>query len=154
MSAVPHQPTGYAAVTPYINVADASAAIAFYREIFDATERMRMADPESGTVWHAELQIGDSVVMLSDEFPDMDIVSPATLGGTAGGLNVYVADCDATHAAALAAGATELRPPEDQFWGDRSGQIVDPFGHRWGIATHIEDLTQEEIMRRAAEAFS
>ena len=148
-----HQPDGYGTVTAYINISGAADAIAFYTEVFGADERMRMADPESGTVWHAELQIGDSVIMLSDEFPDMNVVSPATLGGTAGGLNVYVEDCDAVHAAALAAGATEIQPPQNQFWGDRSGQVLDPFGHRWNIATHIEDVSAEEIGRRAAEAF-
>lgn len=153
MAEVPHQPAGYGTVTPQIVVADAPAAIAFYTEIFGASERMRMADPDKGTVFHAELQIGDAVVMLSDEFPGMNIVSPLTLGGTGGGINLYVENCDETHAAALAAGATELRPPEDQFWGDRSAQFLCPFGHRWSVSTHTEDVSHEEIMRRAAAAF-
>ncbi|HSO96742.1 MAG TPA: VOC family protein [Acidimicrobiia bacterium] len=146
-------PDGYQRVTPYLSVRGASDAIDFYRKVFGAEERMRIAEP-SGRIGHAELVIGDCVVMLSDEYPEMGIVSPPTIGGTAVTLAVYVEDVDATFDAAVQAGATVLRPVENQFYGDRSGQIEDPFGHRWSIQTHVEDVDPEEMGERAAAAMA
>jgi PhnB protein len=143
-------PDGYPVVTPYLSVRGAADAIDFYTKIFGATERMRMPGPD-GRIGHAELQIRDSVVMLSDEFPDMGVVSPQSLGGTPVTLSVYVDDVDSVIDRAVAAGATLERPIEERFYGDRSGQIVDPWGHRWSIATHVEDVPPDEMQRRAAE---
>jgi PhnB protein len=142
-------PEGYPRVCPYLYIDGAGAAIDFYRDVFGATERMRMGGPD-GKVGHAELQIGDSVVMLADEFPDMGVQGPRAFGGTPVALSIYVEDVDATVAKAVAAGATLTRPLEDQFYGDRVGQIEDPFGHVWSIHTHIEDVSPEEMGRRAA----
>jgi PhnB protein len=113
-------------------------------------ERLRLAGP-GGRVGHAELTFGDSLVMLSDEFPDMGVAGPSTVGGTPVTLSLYVEDVDATFEEALQAGATALRPVEDQFYGDRSGQFLDPFGHRWNVATHIEDVTPDEMASRSAK---
>jgi PhnB protein len=144
-------PDGYRSVTPYLIVADGAGAIAFYRQVFGATVRLRLGRPD-GKIGHAELDIGDSVVMLADEFPPMDAKAPAAYGGTPVSLHLYVADADAVAAKALAAGATLKRPVENQFYGDRLGTIEDPFGHVWHISTHIEDVSPEEINRRAAAA--
>jgi PhnB protein len=144
-------PEGYPRVSPYLSVDGAAEAIDFYTQVLGATERMRMPMPD-GKVGHAEIQIGDSVVMLADEFPEMGIVGPKTIGGTPVTLGVYVEDVDKTFDTAVKAGAKELRPVEDQFYGDRTGQFEDPFGHRWSIATHIEDVAPDEMARRAAEA--
>ncbi len=148
-------PDGYPQVTPYLVVTGADAAIKFYAEVFGATERMRMggrpSDPPE-TVGHAELQFGDGLIMLADEFPDMGAVGPKTVGGTPVSISVYVDDVDAVFARALAAGATELRPVENQFYGDRQGHFEDPFGHRWSVATHVEDVPPDEMARRAADA--
>lgn len=146
-------PDGYPRVSPYLCVSGASAAIDFYREVLGAGERARMAAPD-GRVGHAELVIGDSLIMLSDEWPEMGVSSPTTLGGTPVTLSVYVEDVDAVHARALAAGATELSAPANQFYGDRSGQFVDPFGHRWSVATRVEEVPPDEMARRAAEAMA
>ena len=143
-------PDGYPRVSPYLAVDGAAAAIAFYREVFGATERMRMPGPND-TIGHAELQLGDSVIMLADEFPDMGHLSPKSIGGTPVGLSVYVEDVDAVYAKALAAGATEDRAVQDQFYGDRMGSFLDPFGHKWHVATHVEDVPPDEMSRRAAE---
>ena len=151
MAEVKPIPDGYPQVTPALHMDGAGAAIDFYKEMFGATERMRMPDP-SGKVAHAELQIGGSVIMLSDEFPEMNVRGPKAIGGTPVTLNVYVEDVDAVFARAVEAGATALRPVEDQFYGDRSGQLEDPFGHRWNVATHVEDVPPDEMARRAAEA--
>jgi PhnB protein len=144
-------PDGYPRVSPYLVVDDATKAIDFYKQVLGATERMRMPAP-GGKVGHAELQIGDSVVMLADEFPEMGAVSPKTVGGTPVTLGVYVEDVDKTFDAAVQAGAKALRPVEDQFYGDRSGQIEDPFGHRWSLSTHIEDVSPDEMAKRAQQA--
>jgi PhnB protein len=146
-------PDGYPQVSPYLCVDGASAAIDFYAKVFGATERMRMAGPD-GKVGHAELQIGDSVVMLSDEFADMGVSSPKALGGTPVTISVYVTDVDGVFDVAVNSGATALRPVENQFYGDRSGQFEDPFGHRWSVSTHIEDVPPDEMAKRAAEAMS
>ena len=140
-------PAGYHTVTPYLIVKDAAKALSFYIQAFGAVEIMRMAD-KSGKVGHAEIRIGDSILMLADEFPDMGFLSPLSLGGTATGLSVYVPDADTRFTAAVEAGAKVLKPMKDEFYGDRSGQIIDPFGHKWTIATHIEDVTPEEMNRR------
>ena len=143
-------PDGYRSVSPYLCVDGAEAAIAFYADVLGAVERSRIAGP-GGTIRHAELVIGDSVVMLSDEFPDWGIRGAAAYGGTAVTIGVYVADVDAAYGRAIALGAQPVRPVEDQFYGDRSGQFLDPWGHRWSVATHIEDVSDDEIARRAAE---
>ena len=145
-------PDDYPRITTYLCVDSAAEAIDFYSAVLGFAERHRMVF--DGRVGHCELSLGDSMIMLSDEYPEMGVVGPKTVGGTPISMNVYVEDADATFAAALAAGATELRPVEDQFYGDRSGQFEDPWGHRWGVATHIEDVDDEEIGRRAAEMMS
>jgi len=144
-------PDEYPQVTPYLCIDGAAAAIEFYGAVFGTTERMRMPGP-NGTIGHAELQLGTGLVMLSDEWPEMGVRSPKTLGGSPVTLSVYVDDVDAVFDRAVKAGAKALRGVEDQFYGDRSGQIEDPFGHRWNIATHVEDVAPEEMARRAAEA--
>lgn len=145
-------PEGYPQLSPYLVIDGAANAIDFYREVFGATERMRMPGDTPERIGHAELEIGSALLMLSDEYPDMGHQNPKRLGGTPVMLSVYVDDVDAVFAKALQAGATELRPLADQFYGDRSGQFEDPFGHRWSVASHIEDVSEEEMMRRAAEA--
>ena len=142
-------PDGYHTATPYLIVKGASSAIDFYKKAFGATELFRFAAPD-GKVGHAELKIGDSPIMLADEAPEMDARSPQTLGGTAMSILMYVTDVDAQFKQAVAAGAKVLRPVQDQFYGDRSGFLQDPFGHRWGLATHKEDLSVEEVGKRAA----
>lgn len=144
-------PEGYHSITPYLIVTGASDAIAFYKEAFGATELFRMAQPD-GRVGHAEIRIGDSTIMLADEFPELGHKSPKTLGGSPVSLLVYVEDVDAVYAQAINAGATEDRPVEDKFYGDRGGSLVDPFGHIWHVATHTEDLTPEEMQKRATAA--
>jgi PhnB protein len=144
-------PDGYPQVSPYLCVDGADAAIAFYVRVFGATERTRIGGPD-GKLGHAELQIGDSVLMLSDEWPEMGARGPKAYGGSAVTLGVYVEDVDATFARAIEGGATVVRPVEDQFYGDRSGQFVDPWGHRWSVSTHIEDVAPDEMARRAAAA--
>ncbi|RXZ45557.1 VOC family protein [Crenobacter cavernae] len=148
--AVKPVPDGYHTVTPYLAILNAAAAIDFYKQAFGAVEAMRV-DAPGGKVGHAELRIGDSAVMLADECPDMGFRSPQTLGGPGMTLMLYVDDVDAWFARALAAGAKTLRPLQDQFYGDRSGTLEDPFGHVWTLATHIEDLSLEEITERAAK---
>jgi len=143
-------PSNYPRISPYICVDDAESAIAFYAKVFDARERMRIPAP-GGKIGHAEITIGDGLVMLSDEYPDMGVLGPKSVGGTPVTLSVYVEDVDAVFARALAAGAEALRPVEDQFYGDRSGQFVDPFGHRWSVASHIEEVSPEEMSERAAK---
>jgi len=142
-------PAGYHSVTPYLMVRDAARAMAFYRDAFGATEVMRFAGPD-GRIAHAEVKIGDSHVMLADELPDQGFVGPQTLGGSGVSLMLYVNDVDATFAQALAAGATVRRPVADQFYGDRMGTLVDPYGHVWSIGTHREDVSVEEMQRRMA----
>ena len=151
MATVKSIPEGYPQVTPHLCVEGAAAAIDFYGEVFGASERMRMPEAD-GKIGHAELQFGDSVVMLSDEFPEMGIRGPKTIGGTPVTMSVYVEDVDGVFDRAVKAGAKALRPVEDQFYGDRSGQFEDPFGHRWSVATHVEDVSPEEMAKRAVEA--
>lgn len=143
-------PEGYQSVIPYLAVDDATKAIEFYKRALGATERSRMEGPD-GTIAHCELQIGDSVVMLADPFPQFATKPPKEIGGTTIGLFMYVDDVDEAIQTAADAGATITMPAADQFWGDRFGQVQDPFGHQWQIATHIEDLTPEELGRRSQE---
>jgi PhnB protein len=144
-------PDGYPRVSAYLHVDGADAAIDFYTKVFGATERVRMAAP-GDKIGHAELQFGDSVVMLADEAPEMGSLSPKTVGGTPVTISLYVEDVDDVFERALAAGATELNKVEDQFYGDRSGQFEDPFGHHWNVSTHVEDVPAEEMDERAARA--
>jgi PhnB protein len=150
MNEVSFQPAGYHTVTPYLIVKGASQAIDFYKKAFTATERMRMDMPD-GKIGHAEINIGDSVVMLADEFPDMGIRSPQTLGGSPVSILIYVGDVDAVVQQAVGAGAAIERPVEDKFYGDRMGSVRDPFGHQWHIGTHKEDVSMEEMKRRMAK---
>jgi PhnB protein len=142
-------PEGYPSLTPYLIVADGGAAIAFYQNVFGAKLRLRLDGP-GRKIGHAELEIGDSLIMLADEHPEMGVLAPPTVGGTPVGLHVYVDDVDAAVAKAVAAGAVLKRPVENQFYGDRLGSILDPSGHLWHVSTHIEDVSPEEIARRAA----
>lgn len=146
-------PEGYPRVTPYLIVDDGAAAIDFYVSVLGATERMRMAGPE-GRVGHAELNFGDSVIMLADEHPEMNAVGPKTVGGTPVSIHVYVEDSDGAFERAIEAGAKSLAPVEDKFYGDRSGSFEDPFGHHWNVATHVEDVPEEEMAKRAEEAMA
>ncbi len=150
-SSVKPIPEGYHSVTPYLIVDDAAGAIAFYKQAFGATEVMRMPAP-GGRVGHAELKIGDSRIMLADEFPDMGARGPKAFGGTPVSLHLYVEDVDAVVKRALAAGAKEVRPIKDQFYGDRLGSVADPSGHVWHISTHKEDMSVDELKRRAEKA--
>ena len=145
-------PEGYHSVTPYLVVDNAAEAIRFYEQAFGAKEKFRM--PMGDRIGHAELVIGDSHVMLADEFPEQGHVSPKSLGGTSVSLMVYVPDVDATFQQALSAGATQKRPVEDQFWGDRMGGLVDPFGHEWSLATHVEEVPPQEMQRRLEQMSS
>lgn len=145
-------PEGYHTATPYLIITNAAKALDFYQRAFGATELLRLATPD-GKVAHAELQLGDSRIMLADEFPDCDARSPQTIGGSPVCLMLYVEDVDAAVSRAVAAGAKLFKPVEDQFYGDRSGQLTDPFGHKWVLATHIEDVSPEEVKKRAAALF-
>ena len=144
-------PDGYHTVTPYLIVQSAAKALDFYKKAFGATEVCRMPGP-GGKIMHAEVKIGDSPVMLADEFPEMDARGPQALGGTPVGLCIYVENVDALFDRAVTAGAKVLRPVVDQFYGDRSGTVADPFGHKWTIATHKEDVSPEEMKRRMEAA--
>ena len=140
---------GYHSVTPYLTVDDAAAAIEFYIKAFGAEEVMRM--PMGDKIGHADVLIGDSHIMLSDEFPEMNKLSPNNRGGGTASLMIYVPDADAAFDKAVAAGAESVRPVEDQFFGDRSGWVKDPFGHEWTLSTHIEDVTPDELNKRMQE---
>jgi len=150
MSKVPHIPKGYQAVTPYLIIKGAAQAIDYYKKVFGATELFRMDGPD-GKVGHAELQIGDSHIMLADENPSMGTghASATTIGGSPVSLYLYLPDVDTVVDRAVAEGAKILKPVQDQFYGDRSGFIQDPFGHLWGVATHVEDVSPEEMEERA-----
>src|SRR6187200_1270298 len=142
-------PVGYHTVTPYLIVSGAAQALDFYKRALGAIEQMRMPGPE-GNVMHAEIKIGDSVIMLADEFPEMGARSPQALGGTPVGICLYVPDVDSLFNQAIQAGGKVERPLQNQFYGDRSGTFIDPFGHKWTIATHIEDVSPEEMQKRMA----
>ena len=143
-------PAGYHSLTPYLIVRDAAKAIDFYKNVFGAIETVRMPRPDR-KVAHAELRIGDCVLMLADETPEMGIVAPPGGRGSGTSLLIYVPDVDTTFQRAAASGATVERAVQNQFYGDRSGTLVDPFGHTWTIATHIEDVTPDEMRRRMSE---
>lgn len=146
-------PEGYERATPYLCIKEAARAIEFYKRAFGATETMRLAQPD-GRIGHAEIRIGGAPIMLADEFPEMGFRSPQSLGGSPVVIHLYVDDVDALASQAVAAGAKVLRPVADQFYGDRSGTLTDPFGHVWTIATHTEDVSTEEIRKRAAALYS
>jgi PhnB protein len=150
MAKVKPIPDGYPQVTPYLSIDGAAAAIEFYGEVLGTKERMRMPGPD-GRIGHCELELGDSIIMLADEFPDMGVRSPKSVGGTPVTISVYVDDVDEVFDRAVKAGANALRPVENQFYGDRTGQFEDPFGHRWSVATHVEDVPPDEMAKRAAE---
>jgi PhnB protein len=141
-------PDGYHSITPYLIITGAADAIDFYKRTFGATELLRVPRPD-GKIGHAEIRIGDSVVMLADEHPEMGHRSPQSLGGAGVSLMVYLERVDEVFKRALASGAKELQPVKDQFYGDRSGTLQDPFGHKWTVATHVEDIPPEELRRRA-----
>ena len=146
-------PKGFHAITPYLAIKDAKAAIAFYQQVFGAKEVGRITMP-GDTVGHAELQIGDSKIMLAEEMPEWGNKSPATLGGSPVAIALYVADVDAVYQRALDAGAKAVEPVKDQFYGDRSGSLLDPFGHKWYLMTHIEDVAFDEMQKRCDKMFA
>lgn len=149
----PHPiPEGRQALTAYLIVRDAAKAIAFYRKAFGAKEVFRLTEPQ-GKIGHAELRIGDSLLMLADEYPDFGALSPAAIGGSPVSIHLYVEDVDRVVETAAAAGATILRAVKDEFYGDRAGMIVDPFGHKWHVATHKEDVSPQEMQRRWGAMF-
>lgn len=141
-------PDGYHSVTPYLSIKGAAEAIEYYKKAFGATELFRMED--KGKIGHAEIKIGDSPIMLADEYPEMGFVSPKTLGGSPMGLMIYVDDCDTVFKRAIESGGVEVKPLQDQFYGDRSGTLKDPYGHVWTVATHKEDVAPEEMEKRMA----
>ncbi|MBI3603088.1 MAG: VOC family protein [Nitrospirae bacterium] len=147
-------PPGYHTLTPMLTVRDVDKAIDFYKRALGADERMRLPGPDGKSIMHAELKIGDSIIMLGEEQPAMGCRGPQNLGGTPVGLYLYVEDADQAFNRAVSAGATVLMPVADMFWGDRCGQFTDPFGHKWSLATHKEDLSQEEIRQRATAFFA
>ena len=151
MSKINHNPKGLHTVTPALTVHDAKGAIEFYKKAFGATQSEICLGPDGKQVMHAEIKIGDSVIMLNDEFPQMGCVGPKTLGNTSVTLNLLVEDVDQLFNQAVKAGATVTMPVADQFWGDRYGQVSDPYGYKWGISTHIKDLTDEEIKKGMEE---
>ena len=151
-STVKKIPAGYTAVTPYITVKGAAQAIEFYKKAFGAEEVMRFPAPD-GKIMHAEIRIGGAVVMLHDEAPQWNALSPQTVGDTSSSIMLYVNDVDAVMKKAADAGATVTMPAADQFYGDRCGNVKDPFGHKWSIATHIEDVPPEELKKRMAKMF-
>ena len=140
-------PQGYHSITPYFVIDGAARAMDFYRDVFGAVEIMRMPGPD-GKIGHAEMKIGDSHIMLADEHPQQGFRSPTSIGGSGMGVMVYVADADRCFKAAVERGAKVVEPPQDKFYGDRSAQVIDPFGHFWTIATHVEDVAPEEMERR------
>ena len=152
MSATPI-PAGYHTVTPYLAIKNAVKALEFYKTTFGATETSKLMLPD-GRLGHAEIRLGDSVIMLSDEFPEYGGKSPETLGGSPVSIHLYVEDVDVFFKRALAAGAKERKPITDQFYGDRSGQLEDPFGHLWWVATHREDVAPEELRKRVQAMFA
>jgi PhnB protein len=152
-AAVNKIPKGYHTVTPALTVRNAAEAIAFYKEALGAEELVRMSSPD-GKISHAELKIGDSIIFLGDEIPNMGNKSPQTVGGSSGSLFLYVEDVDKFYQRAVSAGAKSTMPPTDMFWGDRYGTFVDPYGHSWGVGTHVEDLTAEETRERAQDFYA
>ena len=146
-------PEGYHTVTPHLVIKDAGKAMEFYKKAFGAEEIFRMSGPDGKTIMHAEIRIGNSHLMLNDEMPDYGAVGPQSIGGTPVTLHLYVSDVDSSFKRAIEAGATEEMAVADMFWGDRYGKLLDPFGHKWSIATHKEDVSPEECMRRMEKEF-
>ena len=146
-------PKGYHTITPYMTVRDAARAIEFYKQAFGATEKGVMKGPE-GKIMHAELVIGDSIIMLADEFPEFGSLSPQSTGGSGTGLHIYIEDVDSAFDRAVKAGATVEMPVADMFWGDRYGKLRDPFGHKWSIGTHKADLSMEEMKKGMEETMA
>jgi len=146
-------PDGYHTLTPFLTVRDAARAIAFYKQAFGAQERGVMKSPD-GKIMHAELMIGDSIIMLSDEFPEFGALSPESTGGAGMGLHIYIDGVDAAFDRAVKAGAQVEMPVMDQFWGDRYGKLKDPFGHKWSIATHTKEMSSDEMKRAMDEAMA
>jgi PhnB protein len=153
MSTAKAIPSGHRTVTPYLAIKNAAKALEFYKNAFGATERYKLMMPD-GRLGHAEIQLGDSMIMLADEFPEYGGKAPETLGGSPVSIHLYVEDVDAFFKKALAAGAKELKPVMDQFYGDRSGQLEEPFGHLWWVATHKEDIAPEEMQKRVQAMFA
>lgn len=147
-------PTGHPTLTPYLTIKGADAAVAYYCKVFGGSEVFRMTCPQTHKVLHAEVRIGNSLLYVSEEFPEMGAVGPQEGSSSPVTVHMYCADVDATHAAAVAAGATSLMPPADMFWGDRFAKIKDPFGHSWSLATHKEDLSPEEMNTRMVKAMA
>jgi PhnB protein len=147
-------PDGYHTLTPFLTVRDAARAIEFYKQAFGAVQRGPAAQGPDGKIMHAELQIGDSIIMLSDEFPQMGAVSPETIGGSGMGLHIYLDGVDAAFDRAVKAGAQVEMPVMDQFWGDRYGKLKDPFGHKWSIATHMKDMSADEMKKSMDDAMA
>lgn len=147
-------PDGYHTITPSLTIRDAARAIEFYKQAFGAKQRGDVARGPDGKVMHAELMIGDSVIMLVDEMPEFGALSPLSSGGSSTSLHIYLDNVDAAFDRAVKAGATVTMPVADQFWGDRYGQLKDPFGHKWSIATHVKDLSQDEMKRGMDEMFA
>jgi PhnB protein len=152
MTSVRPVPEGYHTITPYLSVSDGPAAIEFYKKAFGAKELFRMPGEGGKGISHAEIQIGDSRLMLAEEYPEMNFLGPNARGGTSVMLHLYVDDCDAWFKRAVDAGAKVTRPVADQFYGDRGGGVEDPFGHSWYLSTHKEDLSEEEVKKRALQA--
>ena len=146
-------PEGFHTITPHLVVSNGNEAIEFYKKAFGATELARSPGPDGKSLMHASLKIGDSIIMLNDEFPDWGMKGPESIGGTPVTIHLYVDDVDAWFERASRAGATETMPVMDAFWGDRYGKLTDPYGHHWSIATHKEDLTPEQIQKRSEAAF-
>jgi PhnB protein len=152
MAAVPFKPPGYYSVTPYLTLRDARSALDFYARAFGAELVLKLDMPD-GKIAHAEIRIGDSILMMSEENPEWGNRSPLSFGGSPVSMMIYVPDVDAAFARALAAGAEQVRPVEDQFYGDRAGTLKDPYGYQWTLATHIEDVSTEEAQRRMEAMF-
>ena len=146
-------PDGRQALTPYLIVRNAAKAIEFYENAFGAKEVFRLTEPQ-GKIGHAELRIGDSLLMLADEYPDFGALAPTTIGGSPVSIHLYVEDVDHTYSRAVAAGATALRSVQDEFYGDRTGMLLDPFGHKWHLATRKEEVTPAEMQRRMDAAYA
>lgn len=153
MSNVKPVPDGFHTVTPHLVIKGAAKAIDFYKKAFGAEEISRMPGPDGDSVMHAMIRIGNSFIMLADEFPDWKCLGPQSIGGTPVVIHLYVDDADATFKQAVDAGATATMPVDNTFWGDRYGKVTDPFGHEWSIATHVEDVSPREMQKRAAEQF-
>ena len=147
-------PAGFHTVTPHIVIRNAARAIDFYKEAFGAKELFRMPGPDGKSIMHAEIKIGDSIIMIGEEHPEFGCKSPQALNGTPVGIHLYVENADDIFQRAVKAGAQSVMPVEDQFWGDRYGKLKDPFGHEWSIATHQRDLTPEQMQKGASEAFA